>query len=111
MYDPELGRERAVSVALEDLNWRYKHLKFVEYDVNGADDVVNWEKMMWAGKKHEFRKMIIKDGKEALGRLITIPRNEGDNNSLKSLLKRVGFDSQMNTALWGLRSKTFQAPK
>ena len=31
-----------MSVALEDLNKRYQHLKFVLYDVNGAVDVVNW---------------------------------------------------------------------
>ena len=86
MYDPELGRERAVSVALEDLNRRYKHLKFVEYDMNGADDVVNWEKVIWARKKHEFRKMIDEDGKEAPVRFVTIPRHKGDNISLIKLL-------------------------
>ena len=61
-------------------------MKFVEYDVNGADDVVNWEKVIWARKKHEFRKMIDEDGKEAPVRFVTIPRHKGDNISLIKLL-------------------------
>ena len=82
-----------MSVALEDLNRRYQHLKFVEYDVNGPDDVVNWEKVMWARKKHEFRKMIDEDGKEAPVRFVTILRHKGDNISLMKLIKKAGFDS------------------
>ena len=65
-YDSEVRQHRAVSVALEDVNKRYKHLNFVEYDVNGADDVANNQKVAWAGKKHKFRKMIVVNGKEAL---------------------------------------------
>ena len=53
--------------------------------------------------------MIIKDGKEALGRLITIPRNEGDNNSLKSLLKRVGFDSPNEYCIVGPKIEDFSS--
>ena len=79
--------------------------------MNGADNVVNWKKVMWARTKHEFRKMIIKEVKEAPGRFITMPRNEGNNNSLESLLKGLGLILQINTALWSLRSKILQAPK
>ena len=80
--------------------------------MNGADNVVNCKKVMWAGTKHEFRKMIIKAKKDAPSRFITMPRNEGNNNSLENLLKGLGLILKINTAaLWSLRSKILQAPK
>ena len=57
--------------------------------------------MIWARKKHEFRKMIDEDWKEAPVRFVTIPRHKGDNISLIKLLKKAGFDSpNENWIVW-----------
>ena len=108
-YDDEVGLDRAVSVALEDLNERHKDLKFVEYDVNGADDVVNNNKVAWAGKKHRFRKMNVRNGKEAPACFVTFLRDKHDNIGLMQHIQDAGFDPPNKYCIVGPEIEDFSS--